>query len=1004
MVNPIFVCTNEFARSSHRVHHHQVIRAPQEEPMFKHSPGGALLLIVALVLGSGSAFGFSPTGQEFEVPLQEFAPVIPFDLAERGAAHSTAVAQIFDGRWHAQGYNTSTAKPRWIYGSGPKVSTAITTKDALRPAARDVLEQVAPTLALDSTELRLVASPNAAGKWAAHYQQTHQGVDVWGAKVSVVFAESGALMVIGSQYRQGIDVDPNPAFSASAALDLARADLPFVTEIDLSRGDPELLVLPVPVSAWEEEYHLVWRVRLTSEEPLGVWVTHIDAHDGSVVWRYNDVRLEHSGSTQSTVNNDTYCLGPVQEPMPYLRVNLAGNGSTTTDTDGNWSFPSSSGALQVTADLYGPYVDLNNYGAGGEAQFSGTAQDGVPLQVGFDGFNSRQDERDVFDGVNDVHDFFESIDPGFGYANQRMTAYVGRTDGYCPGNAWWNGTINFCEAGDGYANTGEIQNVVQHEFGHGVNDYILGSQGSTGMGEGNSDILANLMSQESIIGLGFFQNNCETGIRNADNTLVYPEHVIGQSIHFAGQVIAGFNWDAMVYMQQILGDEQGAFIAASNWHLGRVLMTPTNMPDQVFATFLADDDDGNLDNGTPHHPYYAQAAENHGFTAPAITVGVLISHTPMDDTTDPGPFDVEATIVSTEAALSPDLLKLMWRYSGGEWIEAALTAAGSDRYVGTIPMQPTGDVEYYFMAGDALGNQASLPALAPDFYFDFLVATVIDPVETDSGWVAGLPTDTATSGVWERVDPVGTSAQPENDHTASGTDCWVTGQHVSGQSDGYNDIDGGRTTLTSPVWDLTSYESVEIRYWKWYNNAAGNAPNADWWKVLVSNDGGATWTVLEETMETTPGWEAFTFAVADHFTAPGQLQLQFIAEDENEGSLVEAAIDDVAIIAVSGLSGVGEDDLQVAMVPVLDQNVPNPFNPSTVISFNLPRVGHASLKVYDVKGALVRVLLDEERPAGPQQVVWDGTGENNRPVASGVYFYRLITDGGTLDKRMLLIK
>ena len=51
-------------------------------------------------------------------------------------------------------------------------------------------------------------------------------------------------------------------------------------------------------------------------------------------------------------------------------------------------------------------------------------------------------------------------------------------------------------------------------------------------------------------------------------------------------------------IQQYIGDEEGYFYAASNWHLGRVLMQPTDMPDQVFATFLADDDDGNLDNGT----------------------------------------------------------------------------------------------------------------------------------------------------------------------------------------------------------------------------------------------------------------------------------------------------------------------------------------------------------------------------------------------------------------------
>jgi hypothetical protein len=972
--------------------------------MSKTRLGVFLLLIVTLVLGNGAATAFSPTGEEFEVPLPEFVPVAPVDLAARGAGFSAAMAEIYSGRWHAQGYNASNGKPRWIFGSGPQITSAISTKADLRPAARSVLDQVSGALALDVKELRLAGTPYAAGKWAAHFQQTYFGVDVWGARVSVVFSDNGALMAVGSQYRQGIDIDPVPAFGAAEALDLARTNLPFVTETDENRGDPQLLVLPVPVSAWEEEYRLVWRVRLRSDEPLGAWVTYIDAHDGSVVWRYNDVRQEYGGSARSTVQEDTYCLGAETQAAPYLRLTVAGLGTVITDSEGNWSIGASGEPHNVTADLYGPFVDLNNT-AGPEAAFSGTVTEDIPLEVVFDGLNSRQDERDVFDGVNDVHDFFESIDPGFIYANQRITAYVGRTDGFCPGNAWWNGTINFCEAGDGYANTGEIQNVVQHEFGHGVNDFILGgTQGSTGMGEGNSDILANLMSQESIIGLGFFQGDCSSGIRNADNLLVYPDNVIGQSIHFAGQVIAGFNWDAMVLMQLDLGDEQGADFAASNWHLGRVLMQPTNMPDQVFATFLADDDDGNLDNGTPHYAHYAQAAENHGFTAPAVTVGVLITHSPLGDTTEIGPFEVEASIVSTEAELAPELLKLVWRGGGSDWTEAALTSSGGDLYTGTIPTQAGGDVEYYFSAGDAVGNLASLPGLAPNFFFGFLVAWAIDPVEIDGEWIAGLAGDTAGTGIWERVDPVGTIAQPNSDHTVDGTDCWVTGQQVGGQGDGFNDVDGGRTTLTSPVWDLTGFEEVEIRYWKWYSNDRGAGPNSDWWDVTVSNDAGETWTELEHTMQSTPGWEAFTFAVTDYFAAPGQLQLRFVAADEGDGSLVEAAIDDVAIIAVSAPSAVSNGDLQVAMVPVLDQNVPNPFNPATEISFNLPRNGHASLKIYNVQGALVRVLLDEELAAGSQRVVWDGTGTNSQPVASGVYFYRLATEDGVLDKRMLLIK
>jgi hypothetical protein len=89
----------------------------------------------------------------------------------------------------------------------------------------------------------------------------------------------------------------------------------------------------------------------------------------------------------------------------------------------------------------------------------------------------------------------------------------------------------------------------------------------------------------------------------------------------------------------------------------------------------------------------------------------------------------------------------------------------------------------------------------------------------------------------------------------------------------------------------------------------------------------------------------------------------------------------------------GADDV-VAFVNGLNQNVPNPFNPVTTISFTLAAKGRAIISVYDVNGRLVRDLLDEEAEAGPHSVVWDGRNDRGQELASGVYFiaYRAGTD------------
>ena len=115
---------------------------------------------------------------------------------------------------------------------------------------------------------------------------------------------------------------------------------------------------------------------------------------------------------------------------------------------------------------------------------------------------------------------------------------------------------------------------------------------------------------------------------------------------------------------------------------------------------------------------------------------------------------------------------------------------------------------------------------------------------------------------------------------------------------------------------------------------------------------------------------------------------------------------------VAGVEAQGEsrsDPVEV-VVPavtagyVLRQNAPNPFNPSTRISFDLPAPASVRLAVYDASGSLVRVLFDQSLPQGPHEAIWNGDGVNGDPSASGIYFYRLDSAYGTLTRKMVLLK
>lgn len=100
------------------------------------------------------------------------------------------------------------------------------------------------------------------------------------------------------------------------------------------------------------------------------------------------------------------------------------------------------------------------------------------------------------------------------------------------------------------------------------------------------------------------------------------------------------------------------------------------------------------------------------------------------------------------------------------------------------------------------------------------------------------------------------------------------------------------------------------------------------------------------------------------------------------------------------------DNYNEEIAPALSNigNYPNPFNPETTIRFNMSKAGNANVAVYNLKGQLVKTILNGSVDAGNKEVVWNGTDTQNNNVASGVYFFRIKTDNQTINRKMVLQK
>lgn len=248
---------------------------------------------------------------------------------------------------------------------------------------------------------------------------------------------------------------------------------------------------------------------------------------------------------------------------------------------------------------------------------------------------------------------------------------------------------------------------------------------------------------------------------------------------------------------------------------------------------------------------------------------------------------------------------LEFRFDDGAFLSLPLTQVDGETWEATVPAPVCGATPEFRISGATSGRGVmTIPSGGSNDYYSFEVGTnetlFTDNAENNSnGWVVGDPGDDATTGIWNRMDPEGTSAQPEDDHTDPlGSDCWVTDGRA-GSGLGTYDIDSGRTTLYSPLLDMSGATDADISYWRWYSNDQGSSPNTDVFVVEISNNG-STWVNVETVgpagVGTGGGWYENRFLVSDFVTPNSSVQLRFIAADEGDGGIIEAAIDDLSIL------------------------------------------------------------------------------------------------------------
>lgn len=249
--------------------------------------------------------------------------------------------------------------------------------------------------------------------------------------------------------------------------------------------------------------------------------------------------------------------------------------------------------------------------------------------------------------------------------------------------------------------------------------------------------------------------------------------------------------------------------------------------------------------------------------------------------------DGSSTVLSAAVAPTPFSLSYQWfkdgfQLNGETGPSLTLLSFGS-----------ADEGDYTVLVGTICGETMSPPAtlsLCTQLAY-------FDNFEMNAGWT--VTNDPAmTRGQWFRSDPVlttmgSTIVQPDVDYpNGTGTRCFGTGP-FGGVADA-NDVDGGPTVLFSPIIDLSSFDTLHLRYAYWFfrDNADGN----DGLDVSISNNGGASWVEVTRHASSASEWRVYSVDVPSLITPTNNMRLRFSIQDSGAETLLEALIDEVSFV------------------------------------------------------------------------------------------------------------
>ncbi len=761
------------------------------------------------------------------------------------------------------------------------------------------------TLVPERVSLLPLGLVGTSDKMTMRFGQQVAGVPVLGGHVNVLTDLAGNLLSIQSTALPHLGTFPtSPSLAAERAASIAVADfMAVVREQPTTVSLAKLGIRGVPIAGGLVP-HLVWEVDVQwfqeGYAPEGTTYS-IDAHDGVILERAASVHhLDVGGTVTSRATPgtlpDIVSNPTTQQAMPRIRVQSSA-GTVITDDSGDFNFPGVNGPLDCTFTYVGPFASVtSSYSLVSSLSGTGNTVLMNPASVA-----ATTAQANAFSHLVQLRNWIRSVNPADATGDINATANCNLSS-TC--NAFFNGSsVNFYSAGGGCVNT-SYSSVVAHEMGHWLNVLYGTGNGSDGMGEGNADVFAMYLYDDPVIGKNF--TNTGGIIRTGTNLRQFcGDNNPGchGGVHNNGEVWMGAAWKVRVNLKATHGVQAGGDIANAIFNGWMNAYDQTQIKSVIELQWLTlDDDNGNLDDGTPNYGDIDAAFRLQGFPGFDLALISISNVTELPDTTDQvGPYTVEADVMANFAT-SIASAELHYQVGNGPFLTAPMFPLGGDLWTGFLPGQTApAIVKYYITVTDSDGNPGSFPANAPADAPGFFVGDVqvlysngFEAVG-DEGWTHGSLGGTSNShDDFQRLAPLGQSGDPSA--AANGIRAWGNDMGHPGWNGAYQH--NQHNFLRSPQIATNSSALTLLRYNRWLTVQAGQSDQA-----RIKVNGTTVWSNARTGDHVDGSWTSHQIDISQLAGASAFIQLEFSLQTNGSVAFGGWNIDDVQILTVGPIGG-----------------------------------------------------------------------------------------------------